>query len=100
MGHDRGRTFIFNLIEQFEWVASFAVHLVHEDYDRSLAHTAHFHQLACLGFYAFGTIDHNDDAIDGSQCAVGVFGEVLVAGGVEDIDFVAVVVKFHDRCRD
>lgn len=47
-------------------------------------------------FDAFGGVDYDDYAVDGCEGAVGVFGEVLVAGGVEDVDFVVVVVEFHD----
>lgn len=44
---------------------------------------------------ALGTVDDDDDRIDGRQRAVGVFGEVLVSRGVEDVDLGALVFEAH-----
>lgn len=78
----------FQFVEEVEGVLAFAVHLVDEDDDGCLAHTADGHELARLLLYTFGAIDNDDGGIDGGEGAEGVFGEVLVAGGVEDIDLV------------
>ena len=83
--------------EALEWVFTLAVELVDEDYNRSVSHPAHFHQLARLHLHAFCHIDHDDNAIDCRQCAVGVFGKVLVSRSVEDVDFVVAIVKTHYR---
>lgn len=48
----------------------------------------------------FGTIDHDDGRIDGSECAEGVFGKVLVTRRVEDVDFIVLIVELHDRGGD
>jgi len=50
-----------------------------------------------LGFYALGDVDHDDDAVHGREGAEGVFGKVLVAWGVQDVDFIIVVIEAHHR---
>ena len=87
--------FFFQFVEQIERVFGFTVHLVHEDDNRCITHTADFHQLACLGFHPFGTIHYNDNRIDGGQCAIGVFRKVLVTRCIEDVDFIVVVIELH-----
>jgi hypothetical protein len=52
-----------------------------------------------LRFHAFGGVDHHQRAVHGGEHAVGVFGKVLVAGGVKQVDGVVVVVKLHHRRR-
>ena len=88
------------LVQQVEGVLGLAVHLVDEDDDGGIAHAAHFHELACLRLHTLGAVHHDDDAIDGGQRAVGVFGKVLVTGGVEDVDLVVLIVELHDRGGD
>ena len=87
----------FELVEDVKRVAPFAVQLIDENHHRRFAHTAHFHQFASLLLHTFRHVDHDDNAVHGSQSAVGVFGEILVTGSVEDIDFVVAVVKPHHR---
>ena len=48
--------------------------------------TTHLEQFEGLRFKAFRRIDEHDCAIDRTEYAVGVFGEVRVPGGVEQID--------------
>ena len=38
------------------------------------------------GFHALGAVDHHQGAVDRRQGAVGVFGEVFVTGGVQQVD--------------
>ena len=83
--------FLLQFVKQVERVASLTVHLVDEDDDGGLAHAAHLHQFACLGLHALGTVHHDDGAVHGSQCAEGVLGEILVAGGVQDVYLVGLV---------
>lgn len=88
------------LVQQVEGVLGLAVHLVDEDDDGGVAHAAHFHELARLRLHTLGAVHHDDDAIDGGQRAVGVFGEVLVTGGVENVDLVVLIVELHDGGGD
>ena len=89
--------FRFEFVEDIERVATFAVELIDENYHRSVAHAAHFHEFASLLLHTFSHVDHDYNAIYSSESAVGVLGEVLVTRGVEDIDFVVAVIKTHHR---
>ena len=88
--------FLFDLVEEVEGILPLAVHLVDEDHDGSLSHTAHLHQAACLGLYALRSIDDDDDAVDSGEGTEGIFGEVLVTRRVEDVDLVASILEAHD----
>jgi hypothetical protein len=87
----------FDLVEQFQRIAHFAVHLVDEGDDRRVAQAADFEQLDGLFFDALGRVDHHHGGIDGGQHAVGVFREILVAGGVEQVDDAIVIAELHHR---
>ncbi len=41
-------------------------------------------------------VDEHDGAVGGHQRPVGVFAEVLVTGGIEDVDAVTLVVELQD----
>jgi len=62
-----------------------------------VAHPADLHELVGLLFHPLGAVDHEDHAVDCRESAVGVLGEVLVAGGVEDAHEAARVLEAHDR---
>ena len=85
-----------HLVQQVEGVLARAVQLVDEDHHRRLAHPAHLHQAARLLLDALGAVDDDDDRIDGRQRAVGVLGEILVAGRIENIDLHSVILETHD----
>ena len=87
--------FLLQLIQQVERVFCLTVHLIDKDNHRSVAHAADFHQLACLCFHTFRTVHHDDNAVHRRQCAVGIFGKVLVTRSIEDIDFIIVIVELH-----
>ena len=80
--------FAFEFVENVERVAPLAVELIDEDNHRSVAHTAHFHEFAGLLLDTFGHVDNDDDRVDGCQRAVGVFGKVLMARSIQNIDFI------------
>ena len=97
---------LLKLVKEVEGVAALTVHLVDEDDDRGVAHTAHLHELSCLCLHTFGGVDDDDGGVDSSQRAVGILGKVLVTRGIEDVDLIRVsaltfgqVVELHDRCR-
>ena len=76
------------------------VELVDERENRDAAVGADFEELLRLRLDAFRDVDDHDGAVDGHERAVRVFGEVLMARRVEDVDAAAVVVKLEDGARD
>ncbi len=88
----------FKLVEYLERVATLAVELVYEDYNRSVAHAAYLHEFARLSLDALCHVDHYNYGVDRRKGAVGIFGKVLVTRGVKDIDFIIAVVEAHYRC--
>ena len=86
---------LLHLVQQVERLLRGAVQLVDEDDHRRLPHPADLHQLARLRLDALRSVDDDDDRIDGRERAVGVLCEVLVAGGVENIDLASRVFEAH-----
>ena len=89
-----------DFLEQCHRLAHFAVHLVDERDDRRIAQPAHFEQLDRLLLDALGRVDHHHRRVHRGQHAIGVFGEILVARRVEQVDRVARVLELHHRARD
>ena len=89
--------FGFELVENLERVAPLAVELVDEYNHRSVAHAAHLHEFACLGFHTLRHVDHDNYRINSRQGAVSILGEVLMTGSIEDVDFIIAVVETHYR---
>jgi hypothetical protein len=101
-GHRRALDFQhgFDLVEQFNRRPAFAVELVDEGQDRRVAQAADVQELDGLGFDAVHRVDHHHRRVDGGQGAVGVFGEVLVARRVEQVDHALAVGELHHRAGD
>ncbi len=89
-----------DLVQQGEGIERLAVHLVDEGDDRDVAQAADLEQLQRLRFDALGGVQHHDRGVGGRQRAVGVFGEVLVAGRVQQVEHQAGVVEGHGAGRD
>ena len=88
-----------DLLHEVEGVARLVVELVDEGEDGDAAQRAHLEELDRLRLHALGTVDHHDRGVGGHERAVGVLGEVLVAGGVQDVHAVALVGKLQHRRR-
>ena len=101
-GHRRGveRQRLFDLVQQFEGVAALAIHLVDEGDDRDVAQAAHLEQFSRARLDALGGVDHHDGGIDRGQRAVGVFGKVLVARRVQEVEDEALELERHHRGHD
>ena len=52
--------FLLQFIKNIKWIATFTVHLIDKDDNRSIAHAAHFHQLAGLSLHTLGRVYHDD----------------------------------------
>ena len=85
-------------INQLQRIFHRPIALVHEGEDRHAALAADLKQLARLRFDAFRGINHHHHRVHGGQHAIGVLGKILVAGRVEQVEAVAVVIKLqHGR---
>ncbi|MNQ30529.1 hypothetical protein D3C85_438740 [compost metagenome] len=84
-----------HLVHDFHGIAHFAVHLVHEGEDGGIAQPGDFHQLAGPIFDALGGIDDHQAAIHGCERTIGIFGEVLVTRGVEQVDQTVRIGELH-----
>ena len=67
----------------------------HRAKDGDVAHDADLEELAGLRLDALGGVDDHDGGVGGHEGPIGVLGEVLVAGGVEDVDAEAVVLELQ-----
>src|SRR5574344_169812 len=86
---------LFEFIKQVERITSLTVHLIDEDDDGGLTHTADGHQLTGLSLNTFRSVNDDDGGIDGCQRSERIFGKVLVTRGVKDVHLVALIVELH-----
>ena len=95
----RARSFdaedFFNVLHQLKRVAGLAVHLVDEGEDRDVAQRADLEQLDGLGLNALGGVNDHDGGVRRHQGAVGILTEVLVAGRVQNVDALALIVELQ-----
>ena len=91
---------LFDLVEEIEGIAAFAVELVDEGDDRNVAQAADLEQFAGARLDALCRVDHHDRRIDRAQGAIGIFGKVFVAGSVEEIIDAAAIFEGHHRGDD
>ena len=96
-GGNRQRQALFDLVQQIKRFAGFPVHLVDEGDDRNVAQAADLEKLAGARFNPLGAVDHHDRRINRRERAVGVFGEVLVARRIQQVENAVVVFKSHHR---
>ena len=81
-------------------VLAHAIHLVDEGDDRDAAHPADLEQLDGLRLDPLDAVDQHDGGVGGGQRAVGVLGEVVVAGGVEQVHAPAGVFELQHAAGD
>ena len=88
---------LLDLVQQVDRVADVPVHFVDEAEDWGIAQAAHVHQLDGAVLHPLGPVDHHQGRIDRRQRAVGIFGEILVAGGVQQVYRTPAIGKLHHR---
>ena len=94
------RQLLFDFIKDLERVARLAVHLVDECDDGNVTQAADLEQFQRARLDALGGIDDHDGGIDSRQRAIGVVGEVFVAGRVEQVEDVVAIFEGHHRGDD
>ena len=88
---------ILDLFHELKRIASLVVELVHKGEDGNVAQRTDLKELFGLGLDALGTVDDHDRSVGGHKGTVGILREVLVAGGIEDIDAGAVIGELQHR---
>ena len=91
---------VLNFIEQFHRVADITVKFVHKGEDRRIAQTGNFHQLTGTIFYTFCGVDNHQAAVHRRQGTIGIFREVFVPRGIEQVNQAVVIRKLHHRRSD
>ena len=89
-----------DFVEQLDRVADIAVELVDEAHDRRVSQAADVHQRDGAWLDTLAAVENHQRRVHRCQRAVGVFREVLVAGGVEQVDHVLAVGELHHRGGD
>ncbi|MNF59915.1 hypothetical protein D3C84_415170 [compost metagenome] len=89
-----------DFVQQLDRVADVAVEFVDEADDGGIAQAADVHQGDGPRLDAFTAVEDHQRRVHCGQGAVGVFGEVFVAGGVEQVDHVLAVGELHHRGGD
>ena len=88
---------ILDLFHELKRIASLVVELVHKGEDGNVAQRTDLKELFGLGLDALGAVDDHDCGVGGHKGTVGILREVLVAGGIEDVDAGAVVGELQHR---
>ncbi|OPZ75877.1 MAG: hypothetical protein BWY82_00043 [Verrucomicrobia bacterium ADurb.Bin474] len=89
-----------DFIHQGERIPPGPVTLVDKGEDRHTSHATDLKELAGLRFDPLCRIDHHDCGVDRGQHAEGVFGEVLVTWGVNQVDDEIAVIELHHSRAD
>ena len=92
--------FLFNLIHQVKGVSCVPVQLIDKGKNRNVAHGADLEQFSCLSLHALAAVDDHNGRIRRHKGPVGVLGEVLVSGRIQNVDTVTVVQKLEHRGGD
>ena len=88
---------VFNLFHELKRIASLVVELIHKGEDGNMTQRTDLEELFGLGLDALGAVDDHDCGVGGHKGTVGILREVLVAGGIEDVDAGAVVGELQHR---
>ena len=86
----------FNFIEQFKRIAAVTIKLIDKGNDRDVSQTTDFKELTRARLYAFSGVNHHDGRIHSRKGAIGVFGKVLMAWRIKQIEYAICIFKGHD----
>ena len=65
-----------------------------------MAHGTDLEKLTGLGLDTLGAVDDHHRAVGGHEGTVGILREVLVAGSIQDVNMVSLVLKLEHRGGD
>ena len=88
---------VLDLFHELKRIASLVVELVHKGKDGNMAQRTDLKELFGLGLDALSAVDDHDRSVGGHEGTIGILREVLVAGGIEDVDAGAVVGELQHR---
>ena len=91
------RQILLNFVNDLKGIAALAVHFVTKRQDRQVAQAAHLKQLLGLAFHTLSAVNHHHGGINSRQRAVGILGEIRVAGSIHQIETVIAKIKRHRR---
>ena len=87
----------FDIFQKVIRAFGFPVHFVDECKNRDIPQQTDLEKLTGLRFNTFGSINDHDGRIRRHEGTVGILREILMSGGVDDIDAVAVIIELHNR---
>ena len=86
---------LLQLFHQSKRILGCAVHFIDKRKDRNIPHAADFEELNGLCLNALCGVNEHHCRVCGHKNTVGVFGEVLVSGCIQNIDPESVKIKLH-----
>ena len=89
-----------DLVDQLKGVPRLTVHLIDKCKNRNMAAGTDLEKLSRLGLHTLGTVDDHDRRVCRHERSIGVLGEILMAGRVQDINAEPAVIELEDRGSD
>ena len=87
----------FNFIQQFDRSTAVPIQLVNERHDGRVAQPAYIHEFDGPLFNALGAVNYHQGRINRRERPIGILGEILVAGCVQQIHDAIIEGELHHR---
>ena len=101
---NRNLQLFLQLIKNIEWVTTLTVHLIDKDDNRSIAHTAHLHQLTGLCLNTLSRIDYDDSRVHRGESTISILAEILVTRSIKNVYLIRLatlsvrqIIELHHR---
>ncbi|KAG1530184.1 hypothetical protein G6F50_017488 [Rhizopus delemar] len=91
---------LFQLVDKFQRIAHLAVHFIDDSDAGSLSRAADLYQTQGLSFDAISRVDNHQCRVHGGKDTIRIFGKILMARGVKQIQHMAAILHLHHRARD
>ena len=86
---------LFNLVQKLIGVSCLPVKLIDESENGNMPHHTDLKELNSLRLHTFCAVNHHDGTVRRHQGSVGVLGEILVSGCVQNIDTLSVIIELQ-----